>query len=216
LRRLVILRPEPGNGRTAAAARAAGWSVDAMPLFAVTPIAWTPPDPHRFDALLLTSANAVRHAGPGLATLACLPVIAVGEATAAAARDAGLPVAVIGCTDAAAAVATARTGGWQRLLHLAGRDRVDLHGVVSMTVYASDRVPAPGDLAARLDGATVLVHSPRAARALAELATTRARTAIAALSPAVLAAAGSGWRDAVAAALPTDEALFAAAATLAD
>jgi uroporphyrinogen-III synthase len=34
-----------------------------MPLFAIVPLDWTAPDPAQFDGLVLTSANAVRHAG---------------------------------------------------------------------------------------------------------------------------------------------------------
>jgi uroporphyrinogen-III synthase len=216
VRRLVVVRPEPGNARTAAAARAKGWTVDAMPLFAVVSVAWVPPDPAIFDALLLTSANAVRHAGETLASLRALPVVAVGQATATAARDAGLAVVLTGDSDAAAGVVEARARGFARLLHLAGRDRVEQPGVTAMTVYASEALPPPAGAAARLDGAVVLLHSARAARTVAALAGTRATTAVAALSPAVLDAAGTGWRAAAAAARPTDAALLAAAATLAD
>ena len=45
---------------------------------------------------MLTSANAIRHGGAGLERLRSLPVHAVGEATAAAAREAGFAVAGIG------------------------------------------------------------------------------------------------------------------------
>lgn len=214
-RRLVVVRPEPGNSRTADRARELGWQVDQMPLFAVEPVVWTSPDPTRFDALLLTSANAVRHGGPGLDALKLLPVLAVGEATAAAARAAGFQVAFTGDEDAAALVRRADELGHARLLHLAGRDHVET-GAETIPVYASIAPPPPGDAAERLAGAVLLLHSARAARAVAALAAGRRGIAIAAISAPVLDAAGPGWRAGVAASAPTDEALLAAAQSLAD
>ena len=210
-RRLVVVRPEPGNARTVAAAIAAGWEAEPLPLFAVRPLAWTPPDPAGFDALLLTSANAVRQGGPGLAALAGLPVLAVGAVTASAARDAGLAVALTGERDGAALVTLAGAHGFHRLLHLSGRERHVLPAAAAIAVYASEPVAPPPDLAERLAEATVLVHSTRAARRLARLVGDRSTTTLAAISPAVLAAAGAGWRGAVAAGRPTDTALLAAA-----
>ncbi|WP_375427408.1 uroporphyrinogen-III synthase [uncultured Sphingomonas sp.] len=212
--RAAILRPEPGNARTAERAAERGFDVMRLPLFAVRPLAWTPPDPDGFDALLLTSASAARHAGPGLAALERLPGIAVGEGTAAAARAAGLTIAVIGDGDVTTALAAARGRGLGRPLHLAGRDRMpDLAGVTAISVYASDPVPiAAGATRLLADGWTALLHSPRAARRLAEIvdrdAIPRASITLAALSPAVLAAAGEGWRHAVVATRPTDAALL--------
>ena len=101
-RRLAVLRPEPGNSATAARIVAAGFDAVRLPLFAVEPLAWTAPDPGEYDALLLTSANAVRHAGTALDRLRGVPVVAVGQATANAARAAGLTVAITGDGDAAA------------------------------------------------------------------------------------------------------------------
>jgi uroporphyrinogen-III synthase len=212
-----VLRPEPGNAATAARLAALGVSVRRLPLFRYAPLAWTPPDPAAFDALLLTSAAAARLAGPGLARLAHLPVAAVGAATARAAREAGLSVAMVGAGDAAAAVAGARTRGWHRLLHLAGRDRT-AGDVPALAVYAAEAAPlAPGAVRA-LEGGVALLHSPRAARRLAaataEDGADRARIALAALSPAVLAAAGPGWRAAVAAERPDDGALCRLAAAM--
>src|SRR5690606_42072955 len=52
------------------------------PLFAIKPLDWTPPPASQFDALLLTSVNAVMHAGVGLEQYKQLPVLAIGEVTA--------------------------------------------------------------------------------------------------------------------------------------
>lgn len=195
--------------------------MDALvrPLFEVRPVPWNPPDPARFDALLLTSAAALRHAGPGLDALRKLPVVAVGPETARAAQAAGLDVAVTGDEGAGGVVDLARARGLARLVHLAGRERMpDQPGVEAVIVYASDPLaPEPGWTRA-LAGRVALLHSPRAAARLVELmgrdGTRRADLAVAALSRAVLAAAGEGWRAAAAAPRPEDEALLDVAARL--
>src|SRR4051794_41196284 len=96
MRRVVVLRPEPGASATVERARQRGLDAFALPLFEVEPVAWEAPDPDRFDALLLTSANAVRHGGEQLVRLRELPVYAVGSATADAARRGGFEVASVG------------------------------------------------------------------------------------------------------------------------
>lgn len=212
--RALILRPEPGNTRTADRLRQVGLTVVQLPLFAVRPMTWQLPDLSRYDALLLTSANGVVHGGVDLADLRCLPVVAVGAVTAAAARAAGFHVALVGTADAAGIQASATAAGLVRLLHLAGRDRVVLPGVDSITVYASDPLPiSPGSLAA-LDRPTALIHSARAARRLAALATDdgvdRQGWTLGAISPAVAAAAGLGWGRVLVAPAPTDRDLIAA------
>lgn len=214
-RAALVLRPEPGTGATASRLRAAGLETRLLPLFERRAIPWSPPAADSFDSLLLTSAAAARLAGPNLARLVHLPVVTVGEATATAARAAGLTVAFVGHADAAAAVEQARAG---RLLHLAGRERVALPGVAAVTVYASEELPlTPAQVEAAAHGAVALLHSARAARRFATLvgAPARAGTRIAALSAAVRDAAGPGWAAAGAAPRPTDEALVALAARLA-
>jgi len=215
VRRALVLRPEPGNARTVALLRAEGLEAIGVPLFAVRGLAWAMPDARAFDALLLTSANAVRFGGPDLAALAHLPVVAVGAATAAAARAAGLRVTVTGEGDAAAAVAGARA--YPRLLHLAGREHVALPGVSRAIVYASEAVAvAPDALAAAVDG-VVLLHSARAAARFVELAADlpRDRVRVAALSDNVARAAGTGWARVSVAERPSDAQLVAAAVMLA-
>jgi len=219
--RALVLRPEPGNARTVAALRARGVEAVGVPLFAVRALDWRVPDAGAFDALLLTSANAVRVGGAGLTALAALPVVAVGAATAAAARAAGLRVAVTGDGDAAAAVAAAG-GAFPRLLHLAGREHVELPGVARVITYASEHVAvAPGALIAAMDG-VVLLHSARAAARFAELAADlprdlpRDRVSVAALSASVADAAGTGWARVAIADAPNDARLIEAAMRMID
>ena len=220
-RMVVVLRPEPGNTRTATALRARGLEARQVPLFAVVPVYWTPPNPTGFDGLLLTSANAVRHGGAALDLFRRLPVVAVGAATAAAASEAGFAVAVTGGEDARAVVAEARDRGFARLLHLAGRERAPTQdGVEAVTVYASEAVPVPADVARSFEDALVLVHSARAATRLAELVdgagADRSRIALVAISRAVGDAAGTGWGDIAIAPEPSDPAVVAMAAASAN
>lgn len=218
-RPLAVLRPEPGNAATVARIEALGRTAIALPLFATTPLDWEAPDPSGFDALLLTSANAVRLAGPGLAALAALPVHAVGAVTAEAARKAGLTVAHEGAADGTALLADAETAGVRRALLLTARDRkLDAGGIVAaaIAVYASEPLPIDASDLARLAGSVVLIHSPRAGARLAELVADPGAVRIAAISQAAADAAGPGWAAVAIAARPDDASVIAAAAALAD
>jgi uroporphyrinogen-III synthase len=180
-------------------------------LFEIAPVEWIAPDAADYDALLLTSANAVRHGGAQLAALRGLKAYCVGEATAAAAQAAGFTVAGIGASDAAALMESVPRG--LRLLHLAGRNHRTLPGVSTIIVYDSVAIDPPPVFDA-LVGGVAMVHSPRAGMRLAELIEQRGDIAIAAISPAAAAACGGGWREIEAVAEPTDSALLALAAAL--
>lgn len=225
-RGLIVLRPEPAASATAARATERGLAATVAPLFEVASLSWAPPDPAGFDAILLTSANAARHGGAALARYRHLPIYAVGEATAAAARAAGFVDVTAGDADGTALIGLAAAGGARRLLHLAGREhRPPAHAgmiVEHRTVYAAnavERLPAraAGALAA---GAVALIHSPRAATLFRQLVAQAGLAAgtlrLAAISPAALAAAGDGWASAAAADAPSDDALLAAAACMCD
>lgn len=212
--RLLVLRPEPGAGATAARAEAAGFAVTVAPLFTVGPVEWRAPE-GPVDAVMMTSANAARYGGAGLAAWRDHPLHVVGAATGAAARAAGFRDVRVGGPDAAALVAALGQAG--RVLHLAGREhRGPLpEGGVRRVVYAADAVTAlpPAARTALSDGAVALLHSPRAAALFAGLIAdagfSRGRIAIAALSPAVAGAAGAGWAGVRVAATPDDAALLA-------
>lgn len=225
-RRLLILRPQPGAQATAARATQAGFATVVAPLFVIRPCDWTPPDADAFDAVVLTSANALHHAGPALARFTGLPAYAVGAATAAAARAAGFTVVHAGDGDAVALAERCAAAGVTRVLHLAGQDHRPLArpGLRADTriVYAAVPVrelPTAAADALR-DGAVALIHSPRAAalfRGLIDRAgIDPAKVRLAAISAAALATAGEGWAATTAAAEPSDDALLAAAARLCD
>lgn len=214
MRPLVLLRPEPGLTASAERARALGLDVIERPLFAVEPIDWTAHDPAEFDALLLTSANAVLHAGPGLDDYRKLPVHAVGGRTAQAARAAGLAIASEGERGVEALFAA--LPGANRLLHLGGADRVEAdpgaNRVTEVTVYRAAQLDDPN--LPPLAGHVVAVHSPRAGRRLADVAGADPDAAIAAISHSAAAACGAGWERVEVAEAPTDAALLALAARL--
>lgn len=220
MRRLAVLRPEPGASASAERARAMGLDAFAMPLFKVESVAWRVPEASDFDALLLTSANAVRHGGDGLGRLLGLPVHAVGVATAAAAREAGFEVASIGDGGVERLLESIPRG--LRLLHLSGEHRVATEATQMMTavaVYRSVELPPPDDLG-RIAGQVAAVHSPRAGKRLGELVDEeridRHTVRVAAISEAAAAAAGEGWDIREAADKPVEAALLALAARLCD
>ncbi len=220
---LVIVRPQPGCDATVAAARERGLDAHGVPLFVIEPLPWDAPDPQGVDALLIGSANALRHAGPGLEAFRGKSAYAVGEITAEAARAAGLEVVAVG-RGGLQAVLDGVPPEHARLLRLAGEERLHLTPPAGVTVaeravYAARRQPMPPELAALLSGGAVAVlHSAAAARHLAEecdrLGVPRARVRLAAIGPRVSAAAGSGWASTDDAASPDDGTLLALAGEL--
>jgi uroporphyrinogen-III synthase len=215
-----VIRPQPGCDATVAAARALGLDARGFPLFAVRPVAWSPPDPGSVDALLIGSVNALRHGGKALAHYRGKPAYAVGRASADAARAAGLEVIAASESTQQAMLADLHPDH-RRLLRLAGEVRGDLIAPPGVTiaervVYASDSQPMPPALAALLRAPVlVLLHSGEAARHFAGLCDrhriARAPLSLAAIAPRVAEAAGGGWRAVAAAARPDDAALLALA-----
>ncbi len=217
---LVVIRPEPGCSASTAAARAAQMEAHGFPLFEVAAKSWEATAADGFEALLIGSANVFRHGGPGLRALLGLPVLAVGETTAEAARAAGFAVAATG-SGGLQKLLDALPKDYRRVLRLAGDERIPLTVPKRLllderVVYASRPVPFPPELAALLrTPAIVALHSADAARHLAAQCAShvirRAPLRIAALSLRIAAAAGDGWGEVAAAPLPDDKALLALA-----
>lgn len=204
--RILVTRPQPGADATAARLRRLGFEPVVLPLTRIVALDPAPlPVSLAFDAVALTSANAVRHMPRWLAELAkSLPSYVVGGRTADAASAAGLSVAAI-APDAAglAARIVSLAPRPVRLLHAAGRERtpgleaaLERAGVAVETVevYAAGAMeppPCPPDDAPIV---AALVFSRRAAllhRGLLESARPSGvlnRTQFLALSDAVAAA----------------------------
>jgi uroporphyrinogen-III synthase len=213
--KVLVLRPQPGADETAARARGLGLDVMVAPMFSVRPLAWTPPDPAGFDAVMLTSASAARQASDGLAGFKALPCYAVGEATAAAAAEAGFADVRIGPDDGKGLLLMMADDEVRTVFHPCGQDHLALAlpdvAITRMPVYAAeaaDSLPVPAE------GMLALLHSPRAANLFAGLAGDKSRIRIAAISARTARAAGDGWQEVVVAARPRDEALLELAAQL--
>src|SRR5436305_9304945 len=83
---VLITRPFAGGEATSRLVASMGWRPLLAPVLKVAPIATQLPPPTGLQAVLVTSANAL----PGLpAAYHRLPLMAVGDATAARAREAG-------------------------------------------------------------------------------------------------------------------------------
>ncbi len=218
---VLILRPQPGADESAARARALGLTPVVAPLFWIEPLDWQAPDPAGFDAVVLTSANAPRHAGAKLARFRHLPAFAVGEATAAAAAEAGFGEVRTGPADVGALTRMMVEQGVRRAFHPCGADHVaptsEGLSVTSIPVYWSAAAANLDSraIAAIERGALALLHSPRAGQLFGSLVgAARDGIRIAAISAAAAGAAGPGWRSVAIAERPRDQALLELAAKL--
>jgi len=202
MRPVLVLRPEPGNSATCAAARALGLRPVAAPLFDYAPRDWTLPGTTLWDGLLIGSAAVFTHGGTGLDALRAIPVHAVGATTARAATSAGFTVTGVGSGGLQPVVAALPPG---RYLRLAGEAHVPLtppDGVTveDVIVYAASPQPLPPaaiDLIRR-GPVLALLHSAEAARHFAGQCAAndlpRDGIALACLGPRIGAAAGRNWQ----------------------
>lgn len=150
---ILVTRPHPDNEATAAALRARGHEVLLAPLLKFEPVVFRDEGEAHYGGIIITSANAIRSVAPRLRELRLLnlPLFAVGEHTASAARDAGFSQVIVAGGDASAlrdkVVQSARDKLLKKkatLLYLAGADLSrDLAGelgaagfeVVTQTTY---------------------------------------------------------------------------------
>lgn len=195
--RVLVTRPSGQAAATTARLRELGHAPLLHPLLGILPLPGGPP-PQDFDALVVTSANAVPALASGPERLRACPAFAVGAATARALAATGFGSVTAGTGDGralalqlAAALPRAR-----ELLHVAGRDRRPEparslreagFSVAVWEVYAAEPASAlPAELAASLRAGTVdavLHYSRRSAETLVRLA------AAAELAPALRATA---------------------------
>ena len=189
---ILVTRPHPDDETTARALRDRGFDVLRAPMLRFEPVPFQDDADARYGAVVVTSANALRAIAPQLAgsRLLRLPLFAVGEHTATAAREAGFDEAIASKGDAGAlrdlvlaAVKSKQLKKASPLLYLAGADLArDLGGelgekgftVVTHTTYRM--VPAPSLPRAICDAfvahkvEAVLHYSRRSARAFLEAA----------------------------------------------
>lgn len=190
---VLVTRPHPDDEATAGALRARGFGVLLAPMLRFEPVAFHDDDEDaRYGAVIVTSANALRGIEPHLAgsRLLKLPLFAVGEHTAAAARDAGFGNVIAANGDASslrelvlASVKAKELKKASTLLYLAGADLArDLAGelgergftVVTHTTYRMIPVSSlpreACDAFAANQIEAVLHYSRRSARAFLDAA----------------------------------------------
>jgi uroporphyrinogen-III synthase len=150
---ILVTRPAPDNETTAAALRTKGFAVLLAPMLRFEPVALHDDTEARYGAVIVSSANALRAIESDLAgsRLFTLPLFAVGERSAEAARRAGFDDVAVADGNAAAlrdlivaGVRAKRLKKASTLLYLAGADLAgDLAGelgergftVVTHTTY---------------------------------------------------------------------------------
>jgi len=189
---VLVTRPSPDDETTAASLRARGYEILLAPMLRFEAVAFRDDMDALYGAVIVTSANAVRGIEPHLKghRLLELPLFAVGEHTAAAARQAGFTHVISANSDAAglrdsvlARVKAREVRKASTLLYLAGADLArDLaselgeHGfrVVTQTTYKMSPVTSlprgvcDAFAANRIEA--VLHYSRRSARAFLDAA----------------------------------------------
>jgi uroporphyrinogen-III synthase len=235
---VLVTRPHPDDETTASALRARGFAVLRAPMLRFEPVAFHDDADAGYGAVIVTSANALRGIEPHLtgSRLLKLPLFAVGEHTASAARRAGFDKVIVAnggaaglrdCVHASVKAKTLKKAGI--LLYLAGADLArDLSGelgergfsVVTQTTYRMipvSNLPRETCEAFAANGVQAVLHySRRSARAFLE-AVRAAGVEISALAIpqcCISDAVASILRDAgatqvMAAATPDENALFA-------
>ncbi len=100
---ILVTRPQPDGETTAASLRARGFAVLSAPMLRFEPLPFQLDEDANCSAVIATSANALRGVESQLAgsALLKLPLLAVGEHTAAAASHAGFTNVTIAKGDAA-------------------------------------------------------------------------------------------------------------------
>jgi uroporphyrinogen-III synthase len=191
---VLVTRPQPDDEATAAGLRSKGFEVLLAPMLRFEPVAFQDDPDARYGAVIVTSANALRGIEPHLVghRLLKLPLYAVGEHTAAAARRIGFSHVIPANGDASAlrdlmlaSVKAKELKKASTLLYLAGADLArDLAGelgergftVVTSTTYRMNPISslprAVCDAFAANQVEAVLHYSRRSARAFLEAART--------------------------------------------
>jgi uroporphyrinogen-III synthase len=93
---ILVTRPQPDNEKTGISLRARGFDVLLAPMLRFEPVALPDDSGANYAAVIVTSANALRAVESQLAErgLLDLPLFAVGERTASAARKAGFSTVI--------------------------------------------------------------------------------------------------------------------------
>ena len=216
IRRVWVTRARPGADSTAERLATLGFTPVLAPLLAIRPLD-ARPDLTGVQALAFTSRNAVQVFAELLGDRAP-PVFAVGDATAASAREAGFHDvrSAGGDLHALAALIRAEGAGLSILHPCAAEPAGDLAALVGDTARVTPLAvyeAVETDATAPEVWDAVLIHSPRAARALAARLSAqdaRGRIAVVISSAAATRLSVRGLAEIRIAAAPTEDALLAA------
>ncbi len=101
---VLLTRPSPDNAASGEALRARGFEVLLAPMLRFEPVPFADDPDADYQAVIVTSANALRAVEAALAQSALrkLPLFAVGEHTASVARELGFANVIVAGGDAAA------------------------------------------------------------------------------------------------------------------
>ena len=182
---VLVTRPHPDNEATLEALRTRGIEALSAPVLRFEPLPFHDDADSDYDAVILTSANALRAGDLAGSRLLRLPLFAVGSHTADTARAAGFGEVIVGKGDAVAlrdlVLARVKAGKLKKaatLLYLAGadlsRDLAGELGAKGLTVvtHATYRMAPITSLPSEISDAfmanritAVLHYSRRSARA---------------------------------------------------
>jgi len=193
-----VARAEPGAAETAARLRSLGYEPLVAPLLAIQPIVQSAPELDGVSGLVFTSRNGVDAFARLSARGRSLPVFTVGAATAEAARAAGfleVQSADGDIADLARLLERTASAGGRLLAPGAAEPAGDLTALLPQSMRV-ERLPVyeaveTGASAPRTFAA-VLVHSPRAGRALARCGPFSSGWAVAISAAATEALGGAG------------------------
>lgn len=229
-RPVLVTRAGPGASRTCARLNALGYravnAATARIVFFEADLALQPG-----ETLALTSPNGAL-AAARLTPARDLPVFTVGDASAAAAREAGFTQVTSAAGDGEALAALLISAGDSPVVHVRGRDQgFDLGAALTragrearaVIAYAAEPVEAlaPAALEALEAGAVILAHSARgAARLVARVSAADRAALIRGAGAAAISAAAAAPLEAAGAApveiaeTPDEDHLFAALSRL--
>lgn len=182
---ILVVRPSPDNEKTAEGLRAAGYDVLLSPLLRFEPMPLYDDHNATYDAVVVTSANALRgiEGFPILSRLQPVTLFAVGDSTAELARQYGFQnvVSASGDSGALRELVIRKVPAGRTLCYLAGADlgrdlptELGARGytVVTHTTYRMNKTPHFTDEARAAFAAgqidAVLHYSRRSAKAFVE------------------------------------------------
>ncbi|APG61502.1 hypothetical protein LPB140_00080 [Sphingorhabdus lutea] len=175
--RLLITRPEPGASSTLKLAQQMGMDAVKFPFFEIAPHIWDAPPAADFDAIMLTSANALRHGGEKLRQYIALPAYCVGQSTANLAQQMGFDIAHVGRGGAASIMPLLRAHHRRHIFCPSGGHRAILTDeqtsgltLFPASLYMAQRVNMTSAMIEAIKQADIIsIYSARAAQYLSEI-----------------------------------------------